>query len=108
MFDKKDGQGWFFKGQAENAKFKKYAKIDSVSFNCAQDYPLGLHLIFDLEDGGSVNWSFYEIQDMRGFMEQLGVEYIDSLVGKIVETWWKEDLPWGNSILGLTINKNLV
>jgi len=99
--------GWFYSGHIKDRdQFRKrYGKIDSVSFHNCNDYPLGLHLCFTLEDHGGVCWSFYMMSDIREFMEKMKVCDIKKLTGKVVETWW---YPTGNAIMGVSVNENLV
>jgi hypothetical protein len=107
MYEQKDGKGWFMKDSVDLCLVKQYAKISDASFGC-ENCGLGLHMVLDLEDGGGVCWSFYTLDEIRDFMKELNVDNLNSIVGKVVETWWKEKIAWGTSILGITINKNLV
>lgn len=107
MYKTRYGVGWFRSDTIDKANVKKYAKIRSFAFGLSAE-GFGLHLTLDLENGGSVGWSFFGTDEMQKFFMELGIEESGSLKDKIVETWWEKDSSWGSQILGLSVNKNLV
>jgi len=103
----KNDCSWFVQNRIEDAKIMKYAKICNARFIKTECNPLGLELFLDIEDYGSVFWVFYNTEDIDNFLDCLKVDNVNSIIGKVVKTWWeKED--WGCHILGIGVNTRLV
>jgi hypothetical protein len=100
--------GFFNEDRYNDVKIKKYALITDCSFKRSDCDKLGLYLLLDMEDHGSVYWSFHDIKDIEKFFNLLGVNNIHDIKGKVVETWWEKQESWGCKILGLTVNKKLI
>lgn len=105
---KKVDNGFFLLERFEDAIIKKYALITEVKFSRSESDKLGLSLGLDMEDNGSVYWTFHEMEDMEYFFDLMNINSPEELKGKVVETWWEKKPTWGCKILGLTVNDRLV
>lgn len=105
---KKVDNGFFLLERFEDAIIKRYALITEVNFSRSEFDKLGLSLCLDMEDNGSVYWTFHEMEDIEYFFDLMNVNLPEELKGKVVETWWERKQAWGCKILGLTVNNRLI
>jgi len=84
------------------------AGADFGKFNDYQGVLVGLSLVFNIEDGGGVGWSFESMKDIQILFNEAKATKLNDLIGTPILLVFSMGGGPGSRILGCKVNKSLV